>query len=63
MYVYVYLCVYVCGCVLVVKSLDRVIVESEFEFQPHYYIHFQTNTLAKGMNSLSSHLWEDREFF
>ena len=25
----------------------------EFEFQSCYYIHFQTNTLMKGMNSLT----------
>ena len=25
-------------------------IVSEFEFQSHYYVHFQTNTLGKGMN-------------
>ena len=28
------------------------IIVSEFEFQLHYYLHFWTNTLGKGMNSL-----------
>ena len=27
-------------------------VVSEFELQSRYYIHFQTNTLGKGMNPL-----------
>ena len=28
------------------------IVVSGFEFQSRYYVHFQTNTLGKGMNTL-----------
>ena len=32
--------------------VDCDIVVSEFELQPRYYIHFQTNTLGKGMNPL-----------
>ena len=35
-----------------VKALDCGIVVSEFEFQSHYYIHFRTNPLGKGMNPL-----------
>ena len=27
-------------------------VVSEFELQPHYYVHFRVNTIEKGMNSL-----------
>ena len=35
-----------------VKALDSGIVVSEFERQSRYYVHFWTNTLAKGMNPL-----------
>ena len=35
-----------------VKELDSEIVVSEFQLQSLYYIHFQTNTLGKGMNPL-----------
>ena len=35
-----------------VKSLDFGIVETEFELQSRYYVHFQTNTLGKGVNPL-----------
>ena len=35
-----------------VKVTDCGIVVSEFEFQSHYYVHFRTNTLGKGMNPL-----------
>ena len=38
--------------VLVVKAMDCGIVESEFELQSRYYVHFQTNTLGKDMNPL-----------
>ena len=34
------------------NGLDNDIVVSEFELQSRFYIHFQTNTLGKGMNSL-----------
>ena len=34
------------------KVLDCGIVVSEFELQSRYYVHFQTNTLGKGMNPL-----------
>ena len=34
------------------KTLDYVIVVSEFEVQSRYYGHFRTNTLGKGMNAL-----------
>ena len=32
-----------------VKAMDCGIVVSEFVLQSHYYVHFQTNTLGKGM--------------
>ena len=35
-----------------VKAVDCVIVVSEFELQSRYYVHFQTNTLGKSMNTL-----------
>ena len=31
--------------------LDYDIIVNELELQSHYYIHFPTNTLGKGMNS------------
>ena len=31
--------------------LDCDMVDRKFELQSHYYVHFQTNTLVKGMNS------------
>ena len=37
---------------VMVKAMDCGIVVSEFELQSHYYIHFWTNTLEKGMNPL-----------
>ena len=40
-----------------VKSLACGIGVSEFELQSRYYVHFRTNTLKKGMDPLSSHLW------
>ena len=42
----------VCPHGVIVKVLDCGIVVSEFELQLHYYVHFQTNTLGKGMNLL-----------
>ena len=33
-----------------VKAMDCGIVISEFELQSRYYVHFQANTLGKGMN-------------
>ena len=35
-----------------VKALAYGIIVSEFELQSRYYVHFQTNTLEKGMNLL-----------
>ena len=32
------------------KFLDCDPIVSEFELQSRYYVHFQTNTLAKGMS-------------
>ena len=37
---------------VMVKAMDCVIVVSKFVLQSHYYIHFQANTLGKGMNPL-----------
>ena len=37
---------------VMVKGLDNGIVVSEFELYSRYYVHFWTNTLAKGMNPL-----------
>ena len=34
------------------KMLDCDLKVSEFELQSHYYVHFQTNTLRKGINPL-----------
>ena len=33
-----------------VKAMDCRIVVSKFKCQSHYYVHFRTNTLGKGMN-------------
>ena len=33
-----------------VKAMDSRIEVSEFDLQSRYYVHFQTNTLGKGMN-------------
>ena len=37
---------------VMVKAMDCEIVESEFVLQSCYYIHFQANTLGKGINPL-----------
>ena len=37
---------------VMVKAMDSGIVVREFVLQLHYYIHFQANTLGKGMNPL-----------
>ena len=37
---------------VMVKAMDFGTVVSEFELQLHYYVHFRTNTLGKGMNPL-----------
>ena len=42
---------------VMVKAIDCKIVLSEFELQSRCYVHFRTNTLGKGMYSLSSQLW------
>ena len=41
-----------CPCSVMVKVMDSGIVVSEFEFLSLYSVHFQTNTLGKGMNLL-----------
>ena len=38
-------------CVMV-KAMNCGIVLSEFVLQSHYYVHFQANTLGKGINPL-----------
>ena len=40
------------GGVLVVKVIDCGIVVREFVLKSRYYVHFQANTLGKGMNPL-----------
>ena len=40
-----------------VKEMAYGIVVSEFVLLSHYYVHFRANTIGKGMNPLSSHLW------
>ena len=42
---------------VVANMLDCDIVVSEFKLQSCYYIHFQTNTLGKGMNPLIPLCW------
>ena len=37
---------------VVANVLDCDIIVSEFEIQSRYYVHFQINTLRKGMNLL-----------
>ena len=37
---------------VMVKAMDCEIAVSEFVLQSRYYVHFQTNTLGKGMNPL-----------
>ena len=37
----------------VTNVLDHKIVVNKFELEPRYCIHFQINTLGRGMNSLS----------
>ena len=39
-----------CPCGVMVKAMVCKIVAHEFVLQSRYYIHFQTNTLGKGMN-------------
>ena len=49
------LCISLSGrspCGVVDNELDHNMVVSEFQLQLHYYIHFQINTLWKGMNPL-----------
>ena len=41
-----------CPYGVMVKAMDCGIVVSEFVLQSRYYIHFQANTLGKGMNPL-----------
>ena len=41
-----------CTCGVMVKALDCGTVVSEFKLQSRYYVHFQANTLGKGMKPL-----------
>ena len=41
-----------CPCGVMVEEMNFGIIVSEFELQLCYYIHFQTNTLGKGMMPL-----------
>ena len=41
---------------IMVKTMDGGIVESEFEIQSRYYVHFQTHILGKVMNPLITQL-------
>ena len=43
---------WVCPCGVMVKAMDCGIIVSEFVLQSRYYVHFQANTLGKGMNPL-----------
>ena len=38
---------------VMVKVMDSGMVVSKFKLQSRYYVHFWTNTLRKGMNSLT----------
>ena len=45
-------------CCIMANMLDFNLIVSKFKLQLCYYIHFQTNTLGKGMNLLiPSQLW------
>ena len=46
-----------CPREVMVKAMDCGIVVSEFVLQSRYSVHFQANTLGKGMNPISSQLW------
>ena len=37
-------------CGEMVKTMDCGIAVTKFKLQLHYYVHFQTNTLGKGIN-------------
>ena len=41
-----------CPCGVMVKAMDSGIILSKFVLQSCYYIHFQANTLGKGINPL-----------
>ena len=41
-----------CPRSVMVKAMDCGIIVSEFVLQLRYYVHFQANTLGKGMNPL-----------
>ena len=46
----IFLVGYPCG--VMVNVLESKIIVSEFELKLHYYFHFRTNTLGKGMEPL-----------
>ena len=39
---------------IVAKVLEYEIIVRKFKLQFHYYVHFWTNALRKGMNSITS---------
>ena len=41
-----------CPSGVMVKAMDCGVVVREFVLQSRYYVHFQANTLGKGMNPL-----------
>ena len=40
------------SCGIMANMLVCIIVVSEFKLYSYYYVHFQTNTLGKGMNAV-----------
>ena len=50
-YIYIYIYDGITHGVMV-KVMDCRIVVSEFKLPSHYYVHFWSNTLGKGMNPL-----------
>ena len=51
---YIHTYIYIGGCPhgVMVKAMDCGIVVRKFVLQSRYYVHFQANTLGKGMNPL-----------
>ena len=58
-YIYIYICLYIYSCIIsrsglhgvVVKTLNKYIIVSRFKLQSYYHVHFQINTLGKGMKA------------
>ena len=52
-YIYIYIFIYrECPHGVMLQALNCGILRNKFEFQSHYYVHFQANTLRKSMNPL-----------